>query len=205
MQKLFVTIALIMATLTLSAKNTYITDVENSEIKWVGKKVTGEHWGYVPLDAGIMHVKDGRLVSGEFTANLNLLNVKDIEDEEMNAKLEGHLKSPDFFSVAKYPQAYFKINKALVNAFASDGEPNYTLSGELTIKGKTHPITFPAIVKIEDNKINAKANFVFDRAKYDIRFNSGSFFENLGDNLIYDEIPLSINIVAEIEQEEGQE
>lgn len=202
MNKFIISLVIALMAINLTAQDRYETDADASKIKWVGKKVTGEHWGYVPFDSGELMIKDGRLMSGEFKANMSLLNVKDLEDEEMNAKLTGHLKSPDFFSVAKYPQAHFRINKALVNAFASDGEPNYTLSGELTIKGKTHPITFPAIVKIEDDKVSAKATFVFDRAKYDIRYNSGSFFENLGDNLIYDEVPLSIELIAKKSEEE---
>lgn len=193
---LYIVVLFFAATFVGLSQNEYAADTDATQIKWTGKKVTGEHWGYVPLDSGTVLVENGRIKSGEFSVNLNQLEVKDIEDPDMNAKLTGHLKSPDFFSVAKYPKAYFRIDKALVNAFATDGEPNYTFSGELTIKGITHPITFPAIVSVTDNKINVKANFVFNRAKYEMKFRSGSFFENLGDKMIYDEVPLYINFVA---------
>lgn len=192
-------IALIFALLfsfQLFANENYKLDDQESEIKWTGKKVTGEHWGYVPFDRGFLTVRNGRIINGEFSVDMNLLNVQDLTDEETNEKLTGHLKSDDFFSVAKYPKAFFRINKALVNAFAGDGEPNYTFSGELTIKGITKPITFPAIVTVNDEKITATANFTFNRAKYEVKFRSGSFFDNLGDKMIYDDVPLNIKITA---------
>jgi polyisoprenoid-binding protein YceI len=102
---------------------------------------------------------------------------------EWKQKLEGHLKSDDFFSVDKHPEANLIIKK--VN---SQKENSYNLTGDLTIKGITHPIDFT--LEVYDDKI--KSILKFDRSKYDIQFGSGSFFENLGDNLIYDEINLEV-------------
>jgi polyisoprenoid-binding protein YceI len=120
----------------------------------------------------------------------------DLTDASYNAKLVGHLKSDDFFGVEKNPTSTFKITKVEPIANAKAGEANYTITGDLTIKGKTHPATFPAVVTVNGNNATAKATATVDRAKYDIRYGSKSFFDNLGDKVINDEFTLAINIVA---------
>ena len=102
---------------------------------------------------------------------------------EWKQKLEGHLKSNDFFSVDKHPEASLIITK--VNSIKNN---LYDLTGNLTIKGITRPVDFT--LSVLDDKI--ESNLTFDRSKFDVQFASGSFFENLGDNLIYDEINLEI-------------
>ena len=187
----------------IKAQNTYVISPDESTVKWTGEKVTGKHWGYVPIDTGYVEVVNGRLKSGQFTIDMTNLTVEDLEDPEQNQKLTGHLKSDDFFSVENYNEAYLRINKALINAFVDEGKPNYTLSGELTIKGNTSPITFPAYVKIGDNKLHGKANFVFDRSKYNVKYGSKTFFDDLGDKMIYNDVSLEINIVGKKVQNEN--
>jgi polyisoprenoid-binding protein YceI len=104
---------------------------------------------------------------------------------EWKQKLEGHLKSDDFFSVDKHPEATLVVKK--VN---SHNNNSYKLTGDLTIKGITHTVDFSLII-YEDR---VESELTFDRSKYDIQFGSGSFFENLGDNLILDEITLDITL-----------
>ena len=115
------------------------------------------------------------------------LNVEDLTGRAKNS-LEGHLKSDDFFSVNKFNFAYLKILKSNdpVNGVQ-------TINGDLNIKGISHPVTFT----MELNGKKAKSNLIFDRTKYDVKFRSGNFFQNLGDKLIYDDIKLEVNLEFE--------
>jgi polyisoprenoid-binding protein YceI len=126
------------------------------------------------------------IVNGEFIVDMTSINNQDMEGDS-KARLEGHLKSDDFFSVESYPTAAISINSS---ELISDGKWN--VSADLSIKGFTHPVNFE-MISSEDGW---SANLVFDRSKYDVRFRSGSFFENLGDKLIYDDIELSINLTT---------
>jgi polyisoprenoid-binding protein YceI len=181
---LFATMLIVFSAIAQDVK----ISTSKSELKWTGKKVTGEHWGYIKLKDANLKIEDNKLVSGEFNIDMNSMNCKDLEDEEWNGKLIGHLKSDDFFSVEKYPIATLKIIKS--DAFVS-GEAE--VKGDLTIKGITHPIIFK--VKKTDNVYKAKLNV--DRTKYNVKYGSGKFFENLGDNMIYDDFTLDVNIVVE--------
>ncbi|MBS3737532.1 MAG: YceI family protein [Psychroflexus sp.] len=159
-------------------------DVQNSKITWTGEKLTGSHEGTINLNEGYFEMKDGKLVGGEFTADMTSITVTDLEGDSKK-KLEGHLNSDDFFGVKKYPTAKFTIKTA---AEKSNGV--YGVSGDLTIKGKTNPIAFD----LKMSKNTAKTTLVIDRTKYDIRYGSGSFFDDLGDKTIYDEFTLDINL-----------
>jgi len=178
------------------AEQTLKVDTGQSTLTWNGKKVTGEHSGTVKLSGGSLQVKDGKLVGGNFSADMTTLANTDLTDAGYNAKLVGHLKSDDFFGVEKFPTSTFKITKVEPIANAKAGEANYTITGDLTIKGKTNPATFPAVVTINGNSATAKATATVDRSKYDIRYGSKSFFDNLGDKVINDEFTLDINLVA---------
>jgi polyisoprenoid-binding protein YceI len=107
-------------------------------------------------------------------------------------KLEGHLKSDDFFGVKEFPTAALAIKTVV-----SKSENNYSITADLTIKGKTNTITFEAVSKVEGETIVFDSKVVVDRSKYGIQYKSGSFFEDLGDKLIYDEFDLNIHIVTE--------
>ena len=113
------------------------------------------------------------------------LSVEDLEGKSKE-RLEGHLSSDDFFSIEKFQTASLKIldSNSLENG-------SFNVNGELTIKDITHPIEF-TITKIGDNNYNA--NLTFDRSKYDVKFRSGTFFENLGDKSILDDIDLDVNL-----------
>lgn len=171
-------------------KATYIVDTEKSEINWKGEKVTGEHVGTIQLREGSLTAEGEKLTDGHFTIDMQTLVNTDLSGE-YKTKLEGHLKSDDFFGVEKYPDATFVITEATPKE-----ENQYDISGELTIKGITEKINFPATVNVKDNQITADAIIIVDRAKYDIRYGSGSFFEGLGDKMIYDEFELKISLVA---------
>lgn len=179
-----VVMALIMATVTFAFTNieegTVEVKVEKSSVAWKGYKVTGSHEGNIALKNGALTFKEGKLVGGEFTIDMNSIENTDLEGE-YKAKLEGHLKSDDFFGVAKYPDA-----KLVFKTVKSTGKNSYEVTGDLTIKEKTNPITFD--LSVYGNK--ATANVKIDRTKFDVRYGSTSFFDDLKDKAIYDEFDL---------------
>ncbi|MGK7389983.1 MAG: YceI family protein [Candidatus Cyclobacteriaceae bacterium M2_1C_046] len=163
---------------------------EESTVKWVGRKVTGEHYGTVALKSGNLDIQDGQLKGGSFVVDMTSI-VSDDLTGEYKGKLEGHLKSDDFFGVENYPEAKFIVTKAV-----KKGGNQYDVTGDLTVKGKTNVVTFPAEVVITDKNAYATATITVDRSKYDVRYGSGSFFDNLGDKTIYDNFELQVKLVA---------
>lgn len=175
---------------------TFTIDPVKSTVAWIGTKVTGQHDGTIGLSSGELYLVDDQLVGGNIIMNMEEITVLDLEDPETNARLTGHLKSPDFFSVDSFPLANFEMAQLVKMEEAMAGEPNYTISGNLTIKDITHGITFPAYVSIEEDMLTANADFDLDRTLWDVRFGSGRFFDDLGDNLIHDNFNIKLDIVA---------
>ena len=165
-------------------------NVEESSVQWVGKKVTGQHNGTIQLTGGRLEVEAGTLVGGLFTIDMTTINCEDLSGDT-KGKLEGHLKSDDFFGVEKYPTSTFVITKAV-----PQGPGQYKVIGNITIKGTTEEIQFPVAVEDKGGKMVATADITIDRSKFDIRYGSGSFFDNLGDKTIYDNFDLTVSIVA---------
>ncbi len=159
--------------------------VENSKVIWKGYKVTGSHEGTIALKSGSLTFIEDKLTSGEFTINMSTINSTDLTGE-YKGKLEGHLKSDDFFGIEKNPTATLVFNKV-----KSTGKNSYKVTGDLTIKGITNSITFD--FSIYGNK--ATASIKIDRTKFDVRYGSASFFDDLKDKAIYDEFDL----VADLE------
>jgi polyisoprenoid-binding protein YceI len=172
--------------------NAYKVVSDKSEVKWTAKKVTGQHFGHVKIKEGSLEVEGNQIKGGKFDIDLTSINVEDLKDPEYNGKLLGHLKSDDFFSVAKFPNAALELKSA-----KSLGEDKYELSGNLTIKGITKPISFPATVKVTDKNIVAVAQITVDRTLYDIKYGSASFFEGLGDKAIENTFTLDVKLSAQ--------
>ena len=107
-------------------------------------------------------------------------------------KLEGHLKSDDFFGVANHPTASFVITKVAPRGT----EGSYKVTGDITIKGTTKEIRFNTQLTEEMGHTVAVADLELDRTDFGLRYGSGSFFDNLGDKTIYDEFELSIRLVT---------
>ncbi len=164
-----------------------------STIKWNAKKVTGEHYGQVSLADAKLDYDNGKITGGSFDMDMTKITVEDITDPNSNKRLTDHLKSDDFFSVEKHNKSTFKITEA-----KSTNGTDYTITGDLTIKGVTNPVTFPAKVTVDGNKITATAGITFDRTKYDIKYRSGSFFDGLADKMIYDDVTLDVKLVASL-------
>ncbi|MGZ4033287.1 MAG: YceI family protein [Bacteroidia bacterium] len=191
----FVAVAAITAfgfTTIESIKNkTYAIDPKLTTATWIGKKVTGQHTGGIKISKGTIETSGKEIVSGSFEFDMTSITNTDLTDKEWNDKLMTHLKSDDFFSVAKNPTATFVLTKATMK---SDGV--YDVTGKLTIKGITNEITFPANVKIDDKTFVTIAKIMVDRTKFDIKYGSATFSDTIGDKAISDEFELDINIAA---------
>ena len=159
----------------------------NSSVKWLAKKVTGSHEGVVTISDAHLHFEDDMLTGGNIKINMNSINCTDLVGEPKE-QLEAHLLSDDFFGTKYYPTAELEIVKAEI--ISND---TYKIEGIIEIKGVKQDIAFNANIK---NGI-AKANLVIDRSKFNVRYGSGTFFENLGDKMIYDEFNLSVVIAYE--------
>ncbi len=171
---------------------TYKVDTQKSNIEWTGKKVLGQHNGDIKLASGTIITEDNVPAKGSFAINMNSISNKDVTDEDSKGKLLGHLKSDDFFGVAKFPEAQFAITKV-----TKTGNGSITVAGNLTIKGITNAISFPATYAVNGNTLTAKAtNVKVDRTKHDIKYNSKSIFSSIGDKAIDDEFILNISLVA---------
>lgn len=177
-------IVLTMVSFTTNPEEKKTVDTGKSKITWKGYKVTGSHEGTINLKKGTLIFDGDRFKGGEFTVDMTSLVSTDLSGN-YKEKLETHLKSDDFFGVEKYPVATLTVRKA-----TPTGKNSYEVTGDLTIKGKTHPVTFD--MSIYGSK--ATAALKIDRSKYDVRYGSGSFFDNLGDKTIYDEFDLVIDL-----------
>jgi hypothetical protein len=174
-------------------------DLMQSKIEWLGTKPTGTHFGTLGIQEGSLFVKDGKLIGGKFTFNMNAIEVLDIEPGEMNQKLVGHLKSPDFFLVDSFPTAKFKFStvKPIENIVeAAEGiTPTHTIEGNLTLRGVTRNVTFPAYVNLKNGTVEARTpQFIINRTEWNVNYGSKSIFANLKDNFIHDEIGLTITL-----------
>jgi len=187
-----VTASTVLATNSKGEKAAFEIDTKASKVYWTGKKITGEHTGYLSIGSGTVNVENKAVVSANINMDLNSIVCTDLEDETYNKKLVGHLKSEDFFSVEKYPNAIFNITSVKKNSSVE-----HQVVGNLTIKGITHEITFPAKIGVENENVTAKGRTAkIDRTKWNIQYGSGKFFEGLGDKMIYDEFEIRFDISA---------
>ena len=162
-----------------------VVDVKTSSIKWKAEKVMGSHEGEISLKSGELIYEDENLVGGNFIMDMNSLICTDLSGNS-KGKLEGHLKSEDFFSVETFATAGLVItNVQKVNS------KKHTITADLTIKGITKSITFES--NAEENKFAARIQI--DRTQFDVKYGSGSFFDGLGDNMINDKFELTVSLV----------
>ena len=163
-----------------------------STIMWKGFKPTGSHNGTISVSNGTMSVADGTIESGNFTIDMASIQVKDIpKEEEAHGKLTGHLTSDDFFAVETYPTSKFVVTGMQIK----DGKA--MLSGNLTLKDATNNVTIPVSMSSQGDTMTLKSEtFTIDRSKWNVKYGSKSFFDNLGDSFINDDIELQINVKA---------
>jgi len=179
-----IVIALFVAVSTIATAQSKKVDASKSTINWVGKKVTGQHSGTVNIQSGNLIFKGKKLTGGTFVVDMTSLTATDIQGE-YQGKLNGHLKADDFFGTDKYP-----TSKLVFKKIASKGNGVYTVTADLTIKDVTAPVKFDITVKGD----TATTTFKVDRTKYGIKYNSGNFFENLGDKTINDDFELTVSL-----------
>ncbi len=180
------------ATEAKSSSVKYMVNTGESTISWTGFKPTGKHNGTINLESGVFTVNNGSIESGAFLIDMNSIVDLDMPaDNEMNAKLVGHLKSADFFDVEKFPSASFEVTGIAEN------EGKMMLSGNLTLKDKKNNVTFPVTLSEDGNTYTITSEtFTIDRSKWDVKYGSKSFFDNLGDKFINDDIELQITVKA---------
>lgn len=172
-------------------KSTMSVNSAESKVKWLGKKVTGEHFGNIQIAMGDLQFDGDKLTGGSFEIDMKSITNTDIENQEYNQKLVGHLKSDDFFGVEKFPTARFVITQV-----SQKSDNKYHVTGDLTIKGITKSIEFPVEISLNGSIATASASITVDRSNFDIRYGSGSFFDDLGDKMIYDDFTLDVTLVA---------
>jgi polyisoprenoid-binding protein YceI len=162
-------------------------NTKKSTVKWLGEKIGGQHEGYINLKSGELEEKNNKIIAGTFAIDMTSITNTDLTDPDYNQKLVEHLKSDDFFGVKKFPTASLTITKATK---FSNGKSSVT--GNLTIKGKTEKITF----EIVKNKKSYTTKMEIDRSKFDVKYGSTSFFDSLGDKAIYDIFILNIILIT---------
>lgn len=172
------------------AVTTLNVDPAASTLNWTAKKVGGGHNGTVKIAKGTLALDGNRLTGGNF-----IMDMTTIADADNSERLTNHLKSEDFFGVEKNPNATFVITKAAPVGKAKAGITNYNITGNLTIKGITHPITFPAVVKLANNTAEATAKAEVNRLKYDIKFRSG-LIGTAADKIIEDTFTIDLKLIA---------
>jgi len=186
MRTIFVLLLAIMTATLTYGQNKLQADVQKTKLEWLGEKVLGKHTGTIQLQSGWLTWNNNRITAGEF-----LIDMKTIRDDDGLTNLENHLRSDDFFSVEKFP-----VSKLVITGSDSFEKGTATVKGNLTIKGITNPIEFTAAVQKKDDGTWFYSNIIVDRTKYNVRYGSGKFFDNLGDKIIYDEFKLKVKLLV---------
>ncbi len=168
--------------------------VTEGVVTWLGKRTVGNrHTGTVNVSGGELLVNQGRLLSGKVTLDMASIRVDNVKDPGAKSDLESHLKDSDFFAVKNHPTGEFVFDEVLPSNLP---EFNWVISGNLTMKGKTNPVNIPVRMTIKDGELTAQsANFVINRTKWDINFQSG-LLGTVKDKIIEDIVPLSLTITA---------
>lgn len=179
----------------------YTVNTETSKIDWVGTKPAGQHNGVVFFKEGTLEVKDGELVGGKVIIDFKTINNLDIEDPQMRKTLVDDLKSPNFFNVDSFPTGAFEIASVekIPDTEAQTGEvkPTHKITGNLTMKGVTKSITFDAVISMDgDNLMATTPQFLINRTEWNIKYMSRSFYKNLKDNFVHDDLAITITLNA---------
>ncbi len=173
------------------ATETFVVDSKNSSIEWVARKIGGSHNGTIKLSTGNLIFNGKNLNGGSVNIDMTSIDISDLKGNSYD-RLLGHLKSDDFFSVANNPASTFQITSV-----TPTGKERAKVTGNLTIKGVSNPITFPATIKRQKNTVVAVAkNVKVDRTKYGIKYRSKNFFGDIGDKAIDDDFEISFNLIA---------
>lgn len=172
----------------------------HSYVSWEASKITGKHKGKISISSGKLIFRDSLLTDVGLTIDMTSMTCSDLLDEEQNQKLIDHLKSPDFFDVEKYPTAEIVIKDVIYYGRNSKSNSHkYKLNGNMTIKGIKKPVSVVTDIYLaHKSQLSAIAPLIIDRSEFNIKYGSGTFFDNLGDKIIEDEIKLYVSLIATI-------
>ena len=184
-----------LATLLVASTSTYGQMLQfapnKSTVNWEGSKVVGStHVGTLDIRSGYIEFKNKEPTKGQVVVNMKSIKNTDVTDPTWNKKLVGHLHSDDFFSTAKFPEARIYVDK-----FTKKGDGKYEMQGKLTIKNISQPITFMGDLTSDDTSVKGlTAQLEFDRTKFDVKYNSKSFFDVAKDKIISDTIKVKVDL-----------
>ena len=174
----------------------YKLEPKLSTLGWEGRAVTHGHNGTIQFTDGDLQVRGNMVVGGSATVDMKTIKATDIADPSNHAKFVGHMSSADFFDAPAFPTSTFKINSITPIAGAAADANNATIAGDMTIKGVTQPVSFPAKVGVKNGVAAATGKVTIDRTKFGLKYGSKSFFESIGDKAINDEFTLDFNVIA---------
>lgn len=177
------------------AQSTYKVDAQETRMVWTGKKLTGQHQGGVNVSSGLVQWGAQGLVSAEVVMDMTSISTTDME-QEYGRQLERQLKSSDFFNTGAFKAASFTSTKVEKIPGVQVGKPNYNVTGNLTIKGITNPVSFAVLAWKDKKGVRAAGTMIFDRTLYDIKYRSGQFFPGLGDKMIEDMVEITFDLSA---------
>lgn len=174
----------------------YTVSSEDSTVEWQAEKTLVSGYadaGFIPVEGGTVTVEGQAITAADVTLDAANITATETSNTKFGVdRLTKHLRSEDFLEVGTYPTATFSATNV------TESEAGYVVTGDLTIKGQTNEITFPATVGMADGEFVLDGSTVIDRTRWGIRYGSGSFFDDLGDNVISDEVEISFHIVGQM-------
>lgn len=192
----------------------YALKTEPSTIMWIGKKPTGQHNGTLGIEQGTIQVYNDTIMGGRIVIDMEDIQVLDLQsDEDSQMKLTEHLRSKDFFYVEKFPEAEFVItnvqpldsiakdtylkNRSSQSSEYSIDNPSHKVTGNLSLRGKTLSVSFPAYILIDNAQLVLKARFIMDRTLWGVSYHEEADFSNkMQDQLIYNDVNVGLDIIA---------
>ncbi|WP_151088908.1 YceI family protein [Hymenobacter baengnokdamensis] len=179
-----------------SAVATYKLQPQLSTLGWEGKAVTHGHTGTIQFTSGDLQVRGNQIVGGSAVVDMKTIKATDITDAANHAKFVGHMSSDDFFNAEKFPTSTFKITSVTPIKGAAADADNVTITGDMTIKGTTQKVSFPAKAGVKNDIAAVTGKATIDRTKFGLKYGSKTFFDSIGDKAIYDTFDLTFNVVA---------
>lgn len=183
-------------TAATAAVASYKLQPQLSTLGWDGKAVTHGHNGTIQFSSGDLEVRNNMVVGGTAIVDMKTIKATDITDADNHAKFVGHMSSGDFFDAPAFPTSTFKITSVTPIAGAAADADNATITGDMTIKGVTQRVSFPAKVGVKNGVAAATGKVTIDRTKFGLKYGSKSFFDSIGDKAINDEFTLAFNVIA---------
>ena len=183
----------------ITASDTLYINVDSSTINWIGRKVTGEHSGTLNLSKGWVVMQEGSIIGGKFSFDMTSIKNTDIESPEWKEKLEKHLMAEDFFFTDSFPHAILEI-KDHSQIVKYNTEINNRIIADLNIRGITHEINFPLEISQVQSIFYTEGTIDINRTIFNIRYKSGTFFEELGDRMIYDDFTVQFSLQTKVIQ-----